>query len=172
MTILLPLRTYGWTARLCAVARSEIPMNKWRFPRIKTTDLLTRLPNQTAGRRYRGLAYYGLGDLKSARASCETKPDFWFSQQCLSVIYDKLGRHADAEAELSKLKAVFGDAEAYQYATIYAQWGQRARALEWLGTAMLQRDPGLQFLKTDPLLDPLRKEPRFQAIERELNFPK
>jgi Flp pilus assembly protein TadD len=25
----------------------------------------------------RGLAYYGLGDLQSARASCETKPDYW-----------------------------------------------------------------------------------------------
>ena len=75
----------------------------------------------------RGLAYYGLGDLQSARASCETKPRYWLSQQCLSVIYDKLGRHADAEAVLSKLKAALGDDAAYQYATIYAQWGQRAR---------------------------------------------
>ena len=53
----------------------------------------------------RGLAYYGLGDLESARASCEMKPDHWASQQCLAVVYDKLGRHADAEAELSKIKA-------------------------------------------------------------------
>jgi len=62
----------------------------------------------------RGLAYYGLGDLERARASCETKPDHWESQQCLAVIYDKLGRHADAEAELAKMKAAFGDAMAYQ----------------------------------------------------------
>ena len=47
---------------------------------------------------------YGLGDLESARASCETKPDHWVSQQCLSVIYDKLSRHGDAEAVLSKMK--------------------------------------------------------------------
>jgi tetratricopeptide (TPR) repeat protein len=119
----------------------------------------------------RGLAYYGLGDLQSARSSCETKADDWLSQQCLSVIYDKLGRRADAEAELSKIKAAQGDAEAYQYATIYAQWGQRAKALEWLETALRLRDPGLEFLKTDPLMDPLRQEPRFQAIERELKFP-
>jgi serine/threonine-protein kinase len=119
----------------------------------------------------RGLAYYGLGDLKSARASCETKPDDWQSQQCLAVIYDKLGRHADAEAELAKIKAATGDASAYQYATIYAQWGNRAKALESLEMAWRLRDPGLEFLKTDPLLDPLRKEPRFQAIERELKFP-
>ena len=119
----------------------------------------------------RGLAYYGLGDLQSARASCETEPDYWGSQWCLAVIYDKLGRHADAEAALSKLKAALGDAMAYQYATIYAQWGNRAQALEWLETALRLRDPGVESVKTDPLLDPLRKEPRFQAIERGLRFP-
>jgi tetratricopeptide (TPR) repeat protein len=118
----------------------------------------------------RGLAYYGLGDLQSARASCETTPDHWLSRQCLSVTYDKLGRHADAEAVLSEMKTAMGDASAYQYATIYAQWGNRVKALEWLDTALRLRDPGLLGLKIDPLMDPLRQEPRFQAIERELKF--
>ena len=60
---------------------------------------------------------------------------------------------------------------AYQYVTIYAQWGDRTKALEWLDTAMRLRDAGLEFMKTDPLLDPLRREPRFQAVLRELKFP-
>jgi tetratricopeptide (TPR) repeat protein len=120
---------------------------------------------------WRGLADYGLGDLERARSSCEAKPDDWLSQQCLAVTYQKLGRHADAEAVLAKMRATWGDAEAYQYATIYAQWGDRAKALEWLDTAMRVRDSGLQSLKTDPLMDPLRKEPRFQAVMRELKFP-
>jgi TolB-like protein len=118
----------------------------------------------------RGFAYNGLGDVERARASCEEKRDFWFSQQCLAVVYHKLGRHADAQAEISKLE-VNGDAVAYQYATIYAQWGDRPKALKWLEVAWRLRDPGLQTLKSDPLLDPLRQEPRFQAIERELKFP-
>jgi tetratricopeptide (TPR) repeat protein len=88
------------------------------------------------------------------------------------VVYDRLGRHADAQAELAKLKAADGDAAAYQYATIYAQWGDRAQALEWFNTAVRLRDPGLIGLKTDPLMDPLRREPRFQTILRELNFPR
>lgn len=53
---------------------------------------------------------------------------------------------------------------------IYAQWSDRAEALEWLDTAMRLRDPGLSELKGDPLIDPLRKEPRFQAMMRELRF--
>ena len=75
----------------------------------------------------------------------------------------------DAEPEHSRHGG--GDGGAYQYATIYAQWGNRAKALEWLETAQRLRDPGLIQLKTDPLLDPLHKESRFQVIERELKLP-
>jgi TolB-like protein/Flp pilus assembly protein TadD len=128
-------------------------------------------PDFKAAYAQRGFAFYELGNLQSARASCESKRDYWGSQQCLAVVYEKLGRHADAEAELAKLKASMGDVDAYQYATIYAQWGNRAKALDWLDTAMRLRDPGLVLLKTDPLFDPLRKEARFRAIERELKFP-
>jgi TolB-like protein/Flp pilus assembly protein TadD len=119
----------------------------------------------------KGLALYGLGDLQGARAACETQRDDWGSKYCLAVVYDRLARHAEARAELAKIKDYWGDAAPYQYAEIYAQWGDRAKALAWLETAMRVRDSGLVYVKTDPLFDPLRKEPRFQAIERELKFP-
>jgi hypothetical protein len=69
------------------------------------------------------------------------------------------------------MKATYGNAGSYQYATIYAQRGNVRKSLEWLDTAVRVRDPGLFYVKTDPLLDPLRKEPRFQAIMRKLRFP-
>jgi eukaryotic-like serine/threonine-protein kinase len=119
----------------------------------------------------RGLSYYGLGDLEHARTSCEAKPGFWVSQWCLAVTDEKLGRHADAEAELKKMQTTLGDAAAFQYATIYAQWGNTSKALDWLDTARRLSDPGLVTLKTEPLLDPLRGQPRFQAMVRELKFP-
>jgi tetratricopeptide (TPR) repeat protein len=120
---------------------------------------------------FRGLAYYGLGDFQSARSSCESRPDYFATRWCLELVYDKLARHADAEAGLKAWQAASGDSSAYQFATIYAQWGNTAMALEWLAAAMRARDPGLGYLKTDPLMDPLRKEPRFQAVMRELKFP-
>jgi len=134
-------------------------------------DALVLNANLQDAYAFRGFAYYLLGDLRSAHTSCATKPDFWISQECLAVIYDKLGRHADAEAMRAKIQSEFGDASAYNYAQIYAQWGNTFKALEWLQTALRLRDPGLMFLKVDPLLDPLREEPRFQAVERELKFP-
>ena len=118
------------------------------------------------------LIYYALGDFEKMRAVCEGVGEALKDLQvCLPLAYHKLGRQADAETALARAKAVKGDAGAYGYATIYAQWGNRPKALEWLDTAMRLRDSGLIGLKTDALMDPLRNEPRFQAIERELKFP-
>jgi tetratricopeptide (TPR) repeat protein len=118
------------------------------------------------------LIYYALGDFEKMRAVCEgvreAVNDF---QDCLALAYQKLGRQADAETALARFKALQGDAGAYGYATIYAQWGNTPKALEWLEMALQLRDPELINLKTTLLLDPLRNEPRFQAIEQELKFP-
>jgi TolB-like protein/tetratricopeptide (TPR) repeat protein len=120
----------------------------------------------------RGVAQYALGELKGATLSCEMKTgDFVYYLVCLAMTYDKLGRHTDAEAMLAKLKKWMGEGDAYQYVEIYAQWGDKERALRWLETAWRLRDAGLGGLRVDFLLDPLRHEPRFQAIERELKFP-
>jgi tetratricopeptide (TPR) repeat protein len=136
-----------------------------------TQPALMLNPSRTQDRAHAGLAYFALGDFQRARISCEIGPDNWQSQACLAVAYDKLGRHPEAEAALAKIKASMGDAAAYICVTIYAQWGNIPKALEWLDTAVRRRDSGLVELKTAPLNDPLRKEPRFQAIERALKFP-
>ena len=118
------------------------------------------------------LIYYALGDFEKMRALCEGVGEAVKNlQDCLALAYHKLSRQADAETALARFKALEGDAGAYGYATIYAQWGDTTKALEWLETALRLRDPELTGLKTEPLLDPLRQEPRFQAIERELKFP-
>jgi TolB-like protein/tetratricopeptide (TPR) repeat protein len=120
----------------------------------------------------RGLSYYLAGNLSSAQSSCEAMPEAFRNRVCRAVIYDRLGRHADAAAVVAKIMQGGGDAAAYQYAEIFAQWGDRKAALDWLERAMRLRDPGLVYTKVDPLLDPLRKEPRFQAVMQELQFPK
>jgi TolB-like protein len=118
-----------------------------------------------------GLAYYLSGDLPSAQSSCEANTDTFRNEVCRAVVYDRIGRHGDAAAVLARITTSAGDAAAYQYAEIFAQWGDHNTALDWLEKAVQLRDPGSEYTKTDPLLDPLRKEPRFQAIERQLKFP-
>jgi TolB-like protein/Tfp pilus assembly protein PilF len=120
----------------------------------------------------RGFLLYKVGDYAAAQASCEAgDPDSPDNQACLALVYNKLGKHSEAEAQLKKLKAAQGEVGAYWYAQIYAQWGNRADALRWLENALRMRNAELRSVKQDPLLDPLRKEARFQAIQRELKFP-
>jgi tetratricopeptide (TPR) repeat protein len=120
---------------------------------------------------HRGEAYYLAGNLSEAKASCEVSPDYPYSLVCRAIIYQKLGRQEAASAAMRRAVEKSGDSAGYQYAEIYAQWGENKAALDWLEKAMRLRDPGLSSLRADPLMDPLRKEPRFQAIERELKFP-
>lgn len=118
-----------------------------------------------------GFAYYLEGDFERARSVCEESAEKeglrWI---CLAMTYDKLGRRADAETVLTNARAKHGDGEAVGYAMVYAQWGNTARALDWIEKASRVKNSNLLLLK-QPLLDPLRKEPRFQAVERELKFP-
>jgi TolB-like protein len=115
-------------------------------------------------------AYVASGDFQSARTACERADDS-NKPICFALVYEKLGRHADARQTLSRLQAESGDASAVFYSMIYAEWGDTARALEWLETAMRHRDPYLIRVRTNHYFDPLRNQPRFQAIERDLKFP-
>jgi TolB-like protein/DNA-binding winged helix-turn-helix (wHTH) protein/cytochrome c-type biogenesis protein CcmH/NrfG len=119
----------------------------------------------------RGRLYYLMGDIQKAKASCEAEPDVWHQQACMPLMYERLGQREAAQAALATAFAAQGDYASYQYAQIYAQWGNTDKALDWLDTAVRVRDPGLESMKTDAFLDPLRAQPRFQAIERALNYP-
>lgn len=118
--------------------------------------------------------YLGLGRLEEARRLCETpstpmQPDV--RRSCLAVVLHKLGRTQDAEHELEELQAHDGDANAFGYAEIYAQWGDHKNALDWLGRLERLRLPDLGLLRVDWMLDPIRNEPQFRALEKRLNFP-
>jgi TolB-like protein/tetratricopeptide (TPR) repeat protein len=115
-----------------------------------------------------GEAQYALGAYEAARKSCEIAPSDPLAQRCLALTYWRLGRNSDAEAMLRKLKSSEGDGGAYDYATIYAQWGDVPKALDWLETAVRLRDSSLSELNEEPYFDPLQKEARFRAIVREL----
>ncbi len=126
-------------------------------------------PNNGWVNAWLGYAYYQLRNLPSARAACEEGTIVFLKGYCLALVYEKLGRHADAESMLAGMRASWGDDGAVFYAMIYAEWGDSALAMDWLETAMRHHDAYLTFVKTR--FDSLRGEPRFQAIEQALNFP-
>jgi serine/threonine protein kinase/TolB-like protein/Tfp pilus assembly protein PilF len=114
-----------------------------------------------------------LGQYEAARRRCEsadTPLDTDSRHDCLALAYHALGRTAEAERQLAEFMADNGDSAAYRYARIYAQWGDRVKAWQWLDKAEQLGDPDLSLLKTDWHVDPLRGDARFKAIEARMNY--
>src|SRR5262249_33879943 len=57
-----------------------------------------------------------------------------------------------------------GRASHYRIAQLYAELGNKDRALESLSQALSAHDPMLVFLNVDPAIDGLRSDPRFAAL--------
>jgi TolB-like protein len=73
--------------------------------------------------------------------------------------------------EARKAQRKNGYRSAYGIAALYADWGDKDQAFQWLNTAYQERDEGLVSLKTDFLLDPLRSDPRFAELVRKVGLP-
>ena len=57
---------------------------------------------------------------------------------------------------------------AFDVAVVYAAFGDREAAFEWLSRAYDQRT--IDFLKVHPLLDPLRSDPRYAELLKKSGF--
>jgi TolB-like protein/Tfp pilus assembly protein PilF len=114
------------------------------------------------------------GQIEKARMTCEspTAPlDDDDRHSCLALVYHALGRQVDAEREMKEFQSVVGTDGAYDVAGIYAQWGDKVAALQWLARAERLHNFDLLSLRVDWALDPVRSEPQFKAIESRFHFP-
>ncbi|HEY7006226.1 MAG TPA: TIR domain-containing protein [Sphingomicrobium sp.] len=119
-----------------------------------------------------GICLIMAGKLPEAKTQFElSNPDKWERLTGEALIFARMRDGAGVQRKVQRMEELFGEAASYQYAEIYAQTGERERALSAIEAAWTVRDAGLISIKVDPLLDPLRGEPRFEAIVRRMNFP-
>jgi TolB-like protein/tetratricopeptide (TPR) repeat protein len=92
----------------------------------------------------------------------------------LGYAYAMAGNRSDARAVIEELKRNSDKsyAPAYYIASIYAALDEKDQAFAWLQRAYDERDPQITLLLLDPFIDPLRSDPRFNALVRELGYPK
>jgi TolB-like protein/DNA-binding winged helix-turn-helix (wHTH) protein/tetratricopeptide (TPR) repeat protein len=155
-------------------ALGEAFENARRFPEaLAAFETAIKLNPTHATEAYQraGRIRYLMGDIQKAKAACEAEPDLYHLQSCMPLIYEKLGQHEAAQAALAIAMESQREYSSYQWAQIYAQWGQPDKAIDWLEKGVKVLDPGVESMKVDPFLDPLRSNPRFQVLERTLRFP-
>ena len=75
-----------------------------------------------------------------------------------------------AQEALAAMRDEFGEKSHYQYAQIYAQWGDSDKAILELQNAKAKDDSGLIMMYNDPLLAPLRKRPEFSDLLKSIGF--
>jgi serine/threonine-protein kinase len=94
----------------------------------------------------------------------EREPVRFLRHTMLAIAWHRRGDQEKAAAELATLQATYGDAAAFQYGQVYAQWGEPEKAVEWLTKAWDGRDPGILGLRRDLLLEPLKNDPGYRAL--------
>jgi serine/threonine-protein kinase len=92
----------------------------------------------------------------------------WPQAEYLAIAYRALGRQAEADAAFAGLQ---GENSNFQYAEVYAQWGQPDRAVGALEAAFRARDAGLVDLRSSPFLDPIRSTPQYADLLQRLHIP-
>jgi tetratricopeptide (TPR) repeat protein len=95
----------------------------------------------------------------------------WPHDEYRAIALHALGRHPEADAAFAALHKEMGDNGSLQFAEVYAQWGQPARALAALEDAYRLRDPGLIELRSSSFLDPVRGTPQYASLIARLHFP-
>ena len=140
------------------------------------------------------ITYFGLvlaraekGDYATAISEAERATKLNNSPLLLASLasaYVRAGRPADASRVLRRLGEIWerqGAAPAwhdarslyvcpYEVAGVYAQLGDKGRALEWLDKAYRNRSC-LYWIRQDPRFDSMRSDPQFQELLAKMNFP-
>jgi TolB-like protein/Tfp pilus assembly protein PilF len=118
-----------------------------------------------------GLALLPLGRLDEALAEFNKESVRWQRETGRAITLARMGKAAEARAEMETMRARMKDDASYQYAEICAQLGDLDQAFHWLDNARRVRDPGfMSGVFSDPLLDPLRSDPRYDRMITELGF--
>lgn len=117
-----------------------------------------------------GFAQLMAGADADAKASFEIERSSVRKLPGLAILAHRAGDRKAADVALAALIAEYGDKSHYQYAQVYAQWGDATKALSSLQAAWELRDGGIMLMYADPLLVTLRNSPGYLALAKAVGF--
>jgi tetratricopeptide (TPR) repeat protein len=108
------------------------------------------------------------GDPASALPMSRRSTVELFQLQVAALADHDLGHAPEARQHLDEAISKHATDGAYQIAQVYALWGDKDRAFQWLERAYQQHDGGFTVVEFDPLVKSLRPDPRFAALVKKL----
>jgi TolB-like protein/DNA-binding winged helix-turn-helix (wHTH) protein len=120
-------------------------------------------------RREQCISQLLLGEFAQAAAFCPGVKG-WVRPFSLAIAHWKLGHVAEARAAMAELQGMVKDSGAYQYAEVYAVWGDRPASAHWLNVATQEKDGGLADLLVDDFLAPMRGTAEFASAARSIGL--
>jgi hypothetical protein len=82
----------------------------------------------------------------------------------LAAVYRKLGREAEAQAQIDVGRPLLAKQSQYNQACFEAMCGNTEEALELLRLALEKRQASLEWARQDPDFAAIRDDPRFRAL--------
>ena len=81
-----------------------------------------------------------------------------------------LGDRSAARRAMDTLQRDYSKSAAFQIASVYAWWGDKDKAMEWLERAYENRDGGLSLLQRAQFFEHMRDDPRFISLLRKMGL--
>jgi TolB-like protein/Flp pilus assembly protein TadD len=130
-------------------------------------------PASRGAHNFSGLLLLLKGDPKAALAEMEqeTDPDYRSNCYCRVMVYDALGRSAEADQLLATFEKNHATDDAMGLAAVYARRRKIDLAFHWLDLAYQHRELNLTGILSDPLFNDLAADPRFKAILAKMKLP-
>jgi TolB-like protein/class 3 adenylate cyclase/tetratricopeptide (TPR) repeat protein len=124
-----------------------------------------------------GLTYCWLGCLALAHGRHEEALELMhrevteiFRLMGLAIAHQALGNWPESAAALEELIQKHGKDSPYQVADAYAACGDADTAFEWIERAIVERDPGISYLRMDPFLHEIRDDARWELLLRKMKL--
>jgi eukaryotic-like serine/threonine-protein kinase len=139
-------------------------------------DMLARNPGQQFGVGVLSNALYATGRLEEQLQLEREQIDARGDTQLVAAMDSGLARGGvpaawHAEADVLATRAKNGFASPWKIAQLYTAAGEPDAAIDWLETAVAQRDQNIPYLGVIPSLRPLHDNPRFQQLARSVGIP-
>lgn len=143
-----------------------------RYPDTITAvrETLKLSPNLPETHSRIGMALLVQNKNREALAEFEADTHKWSKLAGVAIVQHRLGNRASAQSAMAELANDTDTVSFYQQGQVWAQWGEKGKAMIELTRAREQRDAGLIAAHYDPMLAPLRARTDFIELLKSMGF--